>query len=117
MSNHLTGAGSGFGAAIAERFAAEGAKVVVSDLNEDTASATVKKIGRDDAVVMKMDVTSESQWQEAVKICMDKWGRLDIGGLMFFVPPRGCSRAHTPRSHQQRRHKLQEQGRKVLQNV
>ncbi|HET9747981.1 MAG TPA: SDR family NAD(P)-dependent oxidoreductase, partial [Casimicrobiaceae bacterium] len=38
----VTGAGSGFGAGIAQRYAAEGARVVVNDLHEDAASRTVE---------------------------------------------------------------------------
>ena len=41
----VTGAGSGFGAGIAERFAAEGAKVLVADINGDAAEAVASRIG------------------------------------------------------------------------
>jgi NAD(P)-dependent dehydrogenase (short-subunit alcohol dehydrogenase family) len=41
----VTGAASGFGAAIAERFAAEGARVVVADLNEAQGQAVAQRIG------------------------------------------------------------------------
>ena len=58
----VTGSASGIGQAIAERYASEGAKVVIADLNLDAANATAKLI--DDktpgsAMAVAMDVTSE----------------------------------------------------------
>ena len=41
----VTGAGSGFGAGIARKFAAEGARVIVADINEAAARAVAQEVG------------------------------------------------------------------------
>ncbi|CAF9928644.1 MAG: hypothetical protein GOMPHAMPRED_005192 [Gomphillus americanus] len=75
----VTGAGSGFGRAIATRFVQEGAKVLVSDVNESAARETASKIGRDEnTFVLKFDVTREEDWREVVSEVEKKWGVLDI---------------------------------------
>lgn len=66
----------GFGAAIAKRFGAEGAKVLIGDLDGDNAIKMAKKIGNG-AIGMQMDVTSESGWKEAVEKIMKEHGKLD----------------------------------------
>lgn len=73
----VTGGGGGFGAAIAERFVNEGCRVLVGDLNEQTAKATVDKLGEGKAHAMKMDVSKQDDWKAAVKSCVDNYGRLD----------------------------------------
>ncbi|MFF1412095.1 bifunctional aldolase/short-chain dehydrogenase [Streptomyces sp. NPDC058289] len=83
----VTGAGSGIGRAIAHRLAAEGACVVVADLNEDNAAAVAEELGGlDRAVAVRVDVTSEEQiagaFQEAV---------LAFGGVDLVVNNAGIS--------------------------
>jgi len=73
----VTGAASGMGRADAELLAAEGAKVVVADLNEANGQAVAAGIGAD-AVFMKLDVTDEANWQEVIAATVEKWGGLDI---------------------------------------
>ncbi|CAM5473828.1 bifunctional rhamnulose-1-phosphate aldolase/short-chain dehydrogenase [Streptomyces hirsutus] len=64
----VTGAGSGIGKAIARRLAAEGACVVVADLNGDNAAAVAEELGGPDkAVAVRADVTSEEQIEEAFR--------------------------------------------------
>jgi len=76
----VTGAGSGIGAATAVAMAAEGARVVVADVNEAGAKTTVQKIeaagGR--AVAMTADVTRGADNQALVERAVAAWGRLDI---------------------------------------
>jgi len=75
----VTGAGSGFGRAIATRFAREGARVVVSDINEAGAQKTVEAISDKNAVFAhKFDVTSQEQWKSTVTEIEQRWGKLDI---------------------------------------
>ncbi|KAF1984026.1 NAD(P)-binding protein [Aulographum hederae CBS 113979] len=73
----VTGGASGFGAAITERFAAEGCKVILGDLNEDAANATAKRIGGGNIKVQKMDVCEEKDWKAVVEVCIQVFGRLD----------------------------------------
>ncbi|MEQ8442478.1 MAG: SDR family oxidoreductase [Alphaproteobacteria bacterium] len=73
----VTGAASGFGAGMARRFAAEGAKVIVADITEDAGRAIAADIG-DAAHFVRCDVTSADDWNAAVATACDKFGRLDI---------------------------------------
>lgn len=71
----VTGAASGFGAAIAERFAAEGARVVVADLNEAQGQAVAQRIG---GVFARCDVSRAEDVQALVQTAVQAYGRLDI---------------------------------------
>jgi NAD(P)-dependent dehydrogenase (short-subunit alcohol dehydrogenase family) len=71
----VTGAASGFGAAIAERFAAEGAQVVVADLNEAQGQAVAARIG---GRFVRCDVSRAEDVQALVDAAVAAHGRLDI---------------------------------------
>jgi NAD(P)-dependent dehydrogenase (short-subunit alcohol dehydrogenase family) len=76
----VTGAGSGIGAAAALRFAAEGASVVVSDINAAGATkvaAEVAKVGGR-ALAMRTDVAVEAEVRELVDRAVSEFGRLDV---------------------------------------
>lgn len=73
----ITGAGSGFGEGIATRFAAEGAKVVVADINGIAANRVAAEIG-DAAVAIKTDVTKMSDVEAMIALAETQFGRLDI---------------------------------------
>ena len=60
----VTGAGSGFGAGIARRFAEEGAKVVVNDINAEAGSRVAREI---DARFVQADVTQAGDWAKLVR--------------------------------------------------
>ncbi|MGJ3558431.1 bifunctional rhamnulose-1-phosphate aldolase/short-chain dehydrogenase [Streptomyces sp. INA 01156] len=75
----VTGAGSGIGKAIARRLAAEGACVVVADLNGDNAAAVAEELGGSDkAVAVTVDVTSEEQIAEAFRAAVLAFGGVDL---------------------------------------
>jgi 3-oxoacyl-[acyl-carrier protein] reductase len=76
----ITGAGSGIGRAAARRFAAEGALVVVADLNEAGAAETVALVAADDgrARALAADVTRRGDVERMVKGTADREGRLDV---------------------------------------
>ncbi len=77
----ITGAASGIGKAIAERFVAEGAWVAIADLNADAASATATELnakGPGKAMGVAMDVTSEQAVNDGVAAVAKAWGGVDI---------------------------------------
>lgn len=75
----ITGAGNGIGRATAVRFAKEGAKLVLSDLDKEGLEATVKEIGESgEAVVVEGNVTSRDDVQKMVDTGVEKFDRLDI---------------------------------------
>ena len=73
----VTGAGQGIGRAIAEKLAAEGATVVVTDVNESTAKETAASIGGA-AVGMHTDVTSRESVDGMVSAVARQFGRIDV---------------------------------------
>lgn len=85
----VTGSGSGIGKKIAETFAAQGARVVIADINLDEASATAKEIGKG-AMAVAMDVTKEEQVDAGVAKVVKDLGGVDIlvsnAGTQFISP-------------------------------
>ncbi len=75
----VTGAGGGIGAVTARLFAAEGARVVVVDIDPAGAEGTAAAILADggEAVGLAVDVTDEAQVEAAVATAVERWGRLD----------------------------------------
>lgn len=76
----ITGAGSGIGAATARLLAAEGATVVVADVQREAASAVAAEIHADDgrAFAVCCDVSDEAEVEAAVADAVRQTGRLDI---------------------------------------
>jgi len=74
----VTGAAQGLGAALAERLVQEGAKVVVADLNYEAAQAVAAKLGSENAIAVKVDVTDYTQCELMAKAALDKWGKIDL---------------------------------------
>ena len=73
----VTGAGSGFGRGIAARFAEEGAKLVIADINEEAAKMVAGEIG-DSAIAVGADVSKNSDVEAMIQQSVAQWGRLDI---------------------------------------
>jgi 3-oxoacyl-[acyl-carrier protein] reductase len=73
----ITGAASGFGEGMARRFAEEGAKVIVADLNAKGAERVAGEIGKA-AVPVRTDVSQKSEIDQMVKTAMDAFGRIDV---------------------------------------
>ncbi|WP_374960729.1 SDR family oxidoreductase [Spongiibacter tropicus] len=76
----ITGAGGGLGAAHAKVFAAEGAKVIVNDINQEAAQKVVDdiKAAGGDAVVNTSDITNYDDSLNAVKQAIDTYGDLHV---------------------------------------
>ena len=73
----ITGAASGMGAADARIFVEEGAKVVLTDLNEEAGRALADELG-ENAVFLRQNVAEEESWADVVKVTTDTFGRIDI---------------------------------------
>ena len=76
----ISGGARGQGAAEAETFAREGAKVIFGDIRDvegQKVEAGIRASGHE-ASYVHLDVTSEADWQDAVKTATDRHGRLDI---------------------------------------
>ena len=90
----ITGGANGMGESIARLFAREGAKVAIADLLEregnDVVSA-IKATGAE-AIFVRLDVSDEPQWLDAVRAIVARYGRLDVlvnnAGISGSVPDR-----------------------------
>jgi NAD(P)-dependent dehydrogenase (short-subunit alcohol dehydrogenase family) len=73
----ITGAGQGIGEAYAKRFAAEGATVVVADINAEKGKAVAAALGAPH-LFEKLDVSSEEDTKRVAKAVFDKLGKIDV---------------------------------------
>ena len=76
----VTGGASGIGAACVETLAREGARIVISDIDDQRGAALAAQLtasGRE-AIYLSHDVTEEARWQEVVGEVERRYGRLDI---------------------------------------
>jgi len=73
----ITGSAQGMGAAHAKLFVEEGAKVVLTDLNEEKGQQTAAELG-DNAIFVKQNVTSEEDWKTVVDKAVEAFGKVDI---------------------------------------
>jgi 3(or 17)beta-hydroxysteroid dehydrogenase len=76
----VTGSASGIGKATAKLLAKEGAKVVISDINDIAGRKVAKEIIQEggEALFIKHDVTKESDWAGIIEKTTKKYGKLDI---------------------------------------
>ena len=76
----ISGGARGMGAAEAKLFAAEGAKVVLGDVLEEEGQRVEAEIAEagGEAIFVRLDVTSESEWGNAVDTAVQRFGKLDI---------------------------------------
>ncbi len=73
----ITGAAQGMGEAHARRFVAEGAKVVMADLNENGGKRIADELG-ESAIFVKVDVTSPADWKALVEAAEDRFGNVTV---------------------------------------
>ncbi len=76
----ITGAGQGIGRGVARRYAREGCRIVVAELNEDTGRRTVGEVEAlgSDALFVPTNVSVKEQAQGAVNAAVEAFGRVDI---------------------------------------
>lgn len=88
----VTGAASGIGRAVAERLARAGAKVALADVDEPKVTRVMDSIrsAGGNALAIRLDVTSESDWTAGMERLLREWARLDIcinsAGIAFASP-------------------------------
>ncbi|MCY4580633.1 MAG: SDR family NAD(P)-dependent oxidoreductase, partial [Chloroflexi bacterium] len=89
----ITGGANGMGAEECRIFVREGAKVVIADILEEEGKKLEAEIAESggDAVFMRLDVTSEENWQSAVEATVSRYGRLDV-----LVNNAGIGKGNTP---------------------
>ncbi|MGH2794016.1 MAG: SDR family NAD(P)-dependent oxidoreductase [Actinomycetota bacterium] len=96
----ITGAGQGIGRAYALRFAQEGAKVAVADLNEPNAQTVAKEIeaAGGEAIAVLVDVSDEDSAQAMADSVVARWGRIDVlvnnAGIFYDLDQRNKSLAY-----------------------
>lgn len=73
----ITGGASGVGREDALLFAREGARVVITDVNEEAGQALAKEIG-DNTLFLHHDISSETDWQRVMTSTIERFGRLDV---------------------------------------
>ncbi len=75
----ITGAGQGIGLAYAERFLAEGAKVVVAEINEERAASAMKQLeGKGEATFQLTDISNEQSTLDCAAATIERFGTIDI---------------------------------------
>lgn len=92
----ITGAARGIGRAVATRYVAEGARVVIADLNEEGARTTAQEIGGG-TIGVRLDVTDATSIDAMMATTLTAFGRLDIlvnnAGLFDLAPIVDITRA------------------------
>jgi NAD(P)-dependent dehydrogenase (short-subunit alcohol dehydrogenase family) len=76
----VTGGGGGIGGAIVQRFAREGARLAIVDIDSDAAEARVKEIvdRGSDAMPIVANVTDKKSVGQMIQATLDRWGKIDI---------------------------------------
>ena len=76
----ITGGGGGIGGAVARRFAAEGAKVIIADIDGEAAQARAAEVLAENGAAMPIvaDVTNKKSVEQMVNAAKARWGRIDI---------------------------------------
>jgi len=73
----VTGGGSGFGESISKRFAEEGCKVVIADI-DPIGGERVANTHPSSMYFVKVNVADEADWEMLIENTLDKWGRVDV---------------------------------------
>jgi 3-oxoacyl-(acyl-carrier-protein) reductase len=76
----ITGAGSGIGEATAIRFAKEGAKVIINDVNMEAANSVLEKIKGEggEAIILQADISKKDEVEAMMQKVIENYGKLDV---------------------------------------
>jgi len=84
----ITGGVKGFGLASAKVFIREGAKVVITDVDEKGSADALKELGNENAIFVKQDVSKEAEWEPVFAAAEEKFGTVNVllnnAGILFF---------------------------------
>ncbi|MBO3061422.1 SDR family NAD(P)-dependent oxidoreductase [Mammaliicoccus fleurettii] len=85
----ITGAAQGMGKIHAEKALEQGAKVIITDINEESGHQTECEL-KGEVMFIKHNVSDENDWKNVVQQTMDKWGRIDVlvnnAGITYNTP-------------------------------
>jgi 3alpha(or 20beta)-hydroxysteroid dehydrogenase len=73
----ITGASQGMGASHARCFVAQGAKVILGDVNEEDGAKLASELGQN-ALFVKQDVTRKADWDTIIKLGQERFGRINV---------------------------------------
>lgn len=85
----ITGAAQGMGKIHAEKALEQGAKVIITDINEESGHQTESEL-KGEVMFIKHNVSDENDWKNVVQQTMGKWGRIDVlvnnAGITYNTP-------------------------------
>ncbi|MFP4877419.1 MULTISPECIES: glucose 1-dehydrogenase [Mammaliicoccus] len=73
----ITGGAQGMGELHAKKAISEGAKIVITDINDELGQKTANSLG-DDVLFIKHDVSKETDWNHVIQEVLNKWNRIDV---------------------------------------
>jgi len=74
----VTGAAGGIGKAIVQRLAADGAKIVLADIDESGAKRVASELGSPELWAVKLDITRPEEVRDAIARIQERWKRIDV---------------------------------------
>ncbi|MGD9661683.1 MAG: glucose 1-dehydrogenase [Porticoccaceae bacterium] len=86
----ISGAAKGMGASHARAIISEGGKVILGDISDEHTNSLAAELGDDNALAVHLDVTSASDWEQAVKTGVERFGKINVlvnnAGILHGAP-------------------------------